>query len=99
MVFNFIVKEDVLPDIMEIVDWYNHQQIGLGDRFYKTLLSEFEKIIKNPTSYSFYKKDFRRAVLKYFPYLILFKVYEQEIIVYSVIYGGRNPQLINRKIS
>jgi plasmid stabilization system protein ParE len=99
MAIEFIIKENASMDVIEIVDWYDIKQLGLGDRFYKDLLNEFEKIKQNPKLYSFYNKDFKRAILKHFPYLIIFKVTENEIVIYSIIYGGRNPRLINRRIN
>ena len=99
MAIEFIIKESARQEIIEIVDWYDFKKQGLGHRFYKELLNEFDKIIQHPKLYSYYKKDFRRAVLQHFPYLIIFKVSEMEIIIYSVIYGGRNPELINKKIN
>ena len=99
MAINLIVKEAAELDIIEIVDWYDFKKQGLGDRFYKELLTEFDKIILRPTSYSYYKKDFIREILKYFPCLIILKATEKEIIIYSIFYGGRNPALINKKIN
>lgn len=98
MGIEFIIKESAKHDVIEIVDWYDNKQLGRGDRFYNELLNEFEKIKQKPTLYSFYKKDFRRAILKHFLYLIIFKVTEIKIIIYSVVYAGRNPELINKKI-
>lgn len=99
MATDFIVTETAKQDVIEIVDWYDYKQLGLGDRFYKELLTEFERIKKNPAIFPFYKKDFRRVVIKHFPYLIIFKLTEKEIIIYAVVYGGRNPELINKKIN
>jgi hypothetical protein len=99
MAINFVVKESAKEEVIEIVDWYDYKQIGLGERFYKELLLEFEKIKQQPTIYAYYKKEFRRAVLKNFPYLVIFKVTAQEIVIYSVIYGGRDPELINKRIT
>lgn len=98
MVFEFIISEGAKQDIIEIVDWYESKKKGLGNRFYNELLFEFEKITERPASYTFYNKDFRRAIPKHFPYLIIFKVYEKEIVVYAIVYGGRNPALISKKI-
>ncbi len=80
MAINLIVKEAAELEIIEIVDWYVFKKEGLGDRFYKELLNEFDKIILRPTSYFYYKKDFRRAILKYFPYLIIFKATEKKLL-------------------
>jgi toxin ParE1/3/4 len=73
--------------------------LGLGERFYNELLMELEKIKQTPTAYSYYIKTFRRAILPHFPYLIIFKVMGNETIIYSVIYGGRNPEIIHKKIT
>ena len=99
MAIEFIVKECAKNEIIEIVDWYNYKQSGLGERFYLDLMIKFEKIKRNPSIYSFYRKDFRRAVIKNFPYIVIFKVAENEIVVYTIIYGGRDPELINKRIS
>ena len=98
MAIEFIIKETAKQDIVEIVDWYDNKKLGLGDRFYNDLLNEFEKIQQMPTQYSFYKDDFRRALLKNFPYLIIFQILENEIVIYAIVFGGRNPGLINRKL-
>ncbi len=99
MGINLTVKETAELEITEIIDWYDFKKQGLGDRFYKELLNEFERIAKTPKIYSYYKKDFRKAALKRFLYLIIYKITEVEIIVYSIIHGGSNPKLIDRKIS
>ena len=99
MATDFIITETAKQDVIEIVVWYDYKQLGLGDRFYKELLIEFERIKRTPTIFRFYKKDFRRVVIKHFPYLIIFKLTEKKIIIYAVVYGGRNPELINKKIN
>lgn len=99
MVIEFIVAEGIIADIFEIIDWYNSKRPGLGERFYNELLNEFESIKRSPLKYAYYSKDFRRAVLKHFPYLLIFTATEKAIVIYLVIYGGRNPELINKKIN
>lgn len=99
MAINLIAKEAAELKIIEIVDWYDFKKQGLGGRFYKELLNEFDKIILHPTSYSYNKNFFRRAIFKHFPPLIIFKGTEKKIIIYSIIYGGRNTALINKKIN
>ena len=99
MAINLIVKDAAELEIIEIVDWYDYKKQVLGDRFYKELLNEFYKIILRPTSYSYNKNFFRRAIFKHFPPLIIFKGTEKKIIIYSIIYEGRNPALINKKIN
>jgi plasmid stabilization system protein ParE len=86
-------------DIWEIIEWYESRQAGLGERFSNKLNRLLYEIAKHPQYYSFYKEEFRRAILKPFPYLVIFKIAEEEIVIYSIIYGGRDPQLINKRLS
>jgi hypothetical protein len=99
MAFNVILTAEAQFEIWDTVDWYEKQQPGLGNRFNNELNKTFVDIGLNLLFYSFNKKDFRKAILKHFPYLVIFKVSQHEIIVYTIIYGGRNPRLINQKIS
>lgn len=99
MGFKLKLSTQAQLDIWDIIDWYENKQPGLGKRFDSDLNTLFYKIAQNPTLYSYYQKDFRRAVAKHFPYLVIFKINENDIIVYTVVYGGRDPELINKRIN
>ena len=99
MAFNVILTAEAQLEIWDIIDWYEKQQPWLGNRFNNESNKTLVDIGLNPSFYSFYKKDFRRAILKHFPYPGIFKISQREIIVNTIIYGGRNPRLINQKIS
>ena len=99
MAFNLVVTYTAELDIEKAVDWYNSKQEALGQRFYNAVLSEFAIIQKHPNYYSFYSKGFRKNLVKQFPYLIIFKITNQDIIIYTVIYGGRNPEIINKRMA
>jgi len=98
MAFKLTLTTQAQLDIWEVISYYESRQNGLGERFNIEVNKMIFEITKKPTSYSFYKKDFRRALLKHFPYLIIFKFTEKEIIIYSIVFGGRSPALINSKI-
>lgn len=99
MAFNVILTADAQPDIWNIVFWYERQQPGLVNRFNNRLNKTLFDIGLNPSIYSRYKKYFKRAILKYFPSLVIFKISQMYIIIYTIIYGGKKPWLINQKIS
>jgi toxin ParE1/3/4 len=99
MGFKLKLSTQAQLDIWDIIDWYENKQPGLGERFDSDLISIFYKIAENPTLYSYYQKEFRRAVLKNFSYLIIFKVTQNEVVVYTVVYGGRDPKMINKRIN
>ncbi len=99
MAFKLRLTTRAQLDIWEVISWYESCEEGLGERFDTKVNNMLFEISKKPTVYSYFNKDFRRAILKHFPYLIIFKVFEKEIVIYAIIYGGRNPVLINRKIN
>jgi hypothetical protein len=48
-------------------------------------------ISKQPKLYSEKYKQFRQALIKPFPYLIIFEIIEETIVVHKVIYAKKNP--------
>lgn len=68
-------------DLNEIAIYYKNISIELGDKFYNEVRNRIESLKINP----FYQTDFqyiRRIPLKNFPYKVLFKVDEENKIVY-----------------
>lgn len=88
--YEVIIEEKAAQEIEEIYYWYENKLTGLGERF----KNDFDKIIHtlstHPNTYSFITKFHRRATLKTFPYLIIYRVIKSTVIVLSVIYAGRN---------
>ena len=99
MGFKLKLSTQAQLDIWDVVSWYEDQQAGLGERFNSNLNTLLFKIAESPTLYNYYQKEFRRAVVKKIPYLVIFKITQNEIVVYAIIYGGRDPKLINKRIN
>lgn len=73
-------------------DWYEEQQLGLGDRFLKELNGCYDKIESLPQSYAKIKSNFRQVVLQVFPYVVVFEILNHNVIVYAVFHTSRNPR-------
>lgn len=95
MNFKLIIKEEAQLEIIEAFVYYEKKQNGLGDLFLEHLDSYFKWIENSPFHFSEKRKPFREAVVKRFPYLIIYEVLENEVIVYSVFNSWQNP---SRKI-
>lgn len=68
-------------------------QINLGEEFLSELDTFLGVIKKSPAAFAKTGvDDFRQAVLKRFPYVIVFEVHGKEILVYSVFHTSRNPE-------
>lgn len=77
----------------EIIDawiWYEERQPGLGEKFKSCLYHRIHQIIENPKLYSQRRKPYRETRIKPFPYLIIYFVRNDEVIISSVFHTGRN---------
>ena len=72
--------------------WYEEQQEGLGDKFEIQLLTKLTEIQKNPNRYPNKEKKYREAILKKYPFIIIYYFNEEEIIVTSIFHTSRNPK-------
>lgn len=74
--------------------WYEEQSYGLGNRFIDVVEQKLELILSNPESFPKRNSSYREAVIRTFPYSIIFKYNKKEdpIVVYSIFHNKRNPK-------
>ena len=74
-------------------DWYDEQQAGVGDRFLLEVVNTFLLIAADPLHYQErFSKKFRYAKVHDFPFVVIFKIKKQLIVVNSVFHTSRNPK-------
>ena len=91
MKYEIIVRSIAEKDISEIIHWYEKQIPGLGNRFFTSLDATLSSIQRNPKIYPKIYKDFRRALLPRFPYGVFYTVDNNEVIVFAIFHGKRQP--------
>ena len=93
MRYELIILKAAAQDAAEAFDYYETAQTGLGDRFLAALLERFNEISKHPKYYGFIdeQKIIRDIKLKSFPYLVVYEIEGESVIIYSVHCGYRNP--------
>lgn len=78
--------------VQEAFNWYEEQQAGLGDLFLAELENGFDKLEIWPLSYTIIKKNYRQFILRTFPYVIVYEILNDAVIVYAVFHTSRNPR-------
>jgi toxin ParE1/3/4 len=87
------VLQKAREDMQKSFDWYNEQQSGLGERFLLEVIATFRLIETAPLHYKEkFSKKFRFARVSVFPYVIVFKIKKQFVVVNSVFHTSRNPK-------
>jgi hypothetical protein len=92
-----LIQEKVSGELSEIWSWYEDQQSNLGNQFYQEFYRIVEHIINYNESGIAYKKRYRQARLLRFPYLIMYELEKDTLVIYAVIHTSRHPKSKTRK--
>ncbi len=94
MAYSFIINEEAIDELKEAFLWYEEQQSGLGKEFRTEVYNKLSKVCNNPFHYKIPSKKFHEALIKRFPFLIVYFVDEKNelIIVTAIFHTSRNPK-------
>jgi hypothetical protein len=90
--FELILTLRSIEEIQHAVDYYNHQQPGLGKRFYAEVKRQFSLLRQNPFTRSIRYDDIRFAVLNKFLYSIHYNIEVNLIIIQGVLSDFLDPE-------
>ena len=79
-------------DIAESYDWYESREPGLGEDFLRCVEACVLGIQRHPELYPIAVDEFRRALIRRFPFEIFYEVADDCLIVYSVFHCSQDPQ-------
>lgn len=81
-------------ELIEAQDWYESEAEGLGRRFRTAVVTTVERMSANPRQFPVVYQQVRRALLRRFPYVLMF-VIEQDadetLTVIACFHGSRDP--------
>jgi plasmid stabilization system protein ParE len=88
-----IFRPEANLEINEAAEWYEARGQGLAVEFLRVLDACIESIIRrDPMLYSVVHGEARGAVLRRFPYSVIYAVREDEIVVIARFDGRRDPK-------
>ena len=87
---------DAAVDLGSAIEYYNHEREGLGAEFLNEVLATIDHVREFPDACPVYMSDYRRALVKRFPYLVLYRVVCDELRIMAITHLRRNPE-INRE--
>jgi hypothetical protein len=83
---------EVVADVAAAMRWYDEQGCaGLGERFLAAFDSSVLHIRQRGDVYRTVYRDFRKVLLRPFPYLLFYTYHGDTLVVSLVIHGARNP--------
>ena len=72
-------------------NWYENQREGLGDDLLGCVDAAFAAVARAPELYVRVDGPIRRALVRRFPYIVLFREYPEYIAILAVFHTSRNP--------
>ena len=95
MKFKVIFHPEVANDIQEAIDWYNFKQNGLGNRFLIAVKKQLKILEKSALHYAVRYDNIRCMPLHKFPFMIHFRVNDNQRIVNveAIFNTNRNPKI------
>lgn len=92
MAANLILLPEAEQDLTEAHDWYEMRRSGLGEDFLSCVDSCFQAIRRNPYLHAVVHEEYRRALIRRFPYSVFYEYNKDSVIVYCVFHNARSPQ-------
>ena len=72
-------------------EYYEEQQINLGNKFKSEVYNTLKRIQKFPNMFVKVKKDIRKYIVNKFPFNILYSIEGNNILVIAIAHHHRNP--------
>jgi len=85
-------RPEAMAELFEAVDWYESRALGLGTEFLRSLDASLAAIQRRPLAYPIVFGRLRRAVLRRFPYSVIYDLSGDEILIVACIHGRRDPK-------
>ena len=87
------IQQEAVIDIQEAFEWYEIQKAGLGFEFIEEVENALANISDHPKFYTAINRFFRRIKIKRFPYLIIYEIENDLVIINSVPHARKKPKL------
>jgi plasmid stabilization system protein ParE len=93
MQFELFISPVAFAESMDAYDFYETKSIYLGERFLNSLESTYQKIAHFPRRYTYISstKDLKDVKVKDFPFVVIFQILNNKIIILRVFNTNRKP--------
>lgn len=81
---------------MDAYIFFEEKRTDLGEEFLHHLEAYFDRITKNPKHFPEKGQPYLEAFIKRFPFLIIYEIINESVIVYSVFNTSRSTR--NKKL-
>jgi plasmid stabilization system protein ParE len=89
----------VETDVWNGHTWYEEKAPGLGEEFLRVFYACGEEVARNPLVYPKVHREFRRRLLRRFPYAIYFRIEGDRVVVLGLFHCARDPRRLREELA
>ncbi len=88
------LRPELLDDVAEAFAWYQGRAAGLGHEFLRMYFAAIAGVARNPLLFQVVYADFRRILLRRFPYVLYYRLERDTIVFFLLFHCARNPAVL-----
>jgi toxin ParE1/3/4 len=96
MIYSF--HEDAEQEFLEAIEYYEESELGLGLRFSEEVYSTIKRICEFPQAWERMDSNTRRCLTNKFPFGVLYRISNNEILVMAIMNLHRLPNYWKKKL-
>jgi plasmid stabilization system protein ParE len=81
------------------LSWYQQRSPIAATNFETAVGVALETIQKAPQRWPIYFNNFRKYVLRQFPFSVIYQEFSTEVVIFAVAHGSRRPGYWNERVS
>ena len=85
-------------DVREAAGWYEQRSMGLGETFVEDVWRSIDDVIADPERYGRLPSGCRHKRLSKFPYVLLYDLTDEELLLLAVVHTARSPKKWNERL-
>jgi mRNA-degrading endonuclease RelE of RelBE toxin-antitoxin system len=91
MTYQLRYHEEIVDDLDTAYRWYENRSQGLGSRFLHECIRTVARIVIEPAMTAAGSDGIRSTRIRRFPYVVHFRLEDDVVVVYAIMFGGRDP--------
>ena len=90
--FKLEIEEQAKEDLSAAMFWYETQQQNLGVQLLHEVRKIIQLIVENPKHYRCVAKEYRQTKVNIFPYVIIYELINNKIVIFRIFHTSKNPK-------
>ncbi len=84
-------RPEVVGDLEDGAKWYDDRRLGLGGEFLRECKATLDRILERPEQGTVDPIGIRSVRIHRFPYIIHYRIERNAIVIFAIMFGGRDP--------